>query len=113
MAGCASRFRFRTYRRLREPICRSRPEISPPPGYRIVDTFPSTTAAGGESGTVTVSLPAPPSLLRFRVVPEGAIAIGLAAFVDGAVALLFIGLAVFGARRLLIHPPSPDGRGQP
>lgn len=79
--------------------------ITPPPGYRIADAFPAVTADAAESRTVSAHLPAPPSLLRFRVVPEDRNAIGLAAIVDGALALVLIGLAVFGARRLL----SPAG----
>ena len=65
-------------------------EIHPPPGYRVVDSFPTR-----------LELPAPPSLLRFRVIPEAAAGVGLAALVDGGVALLLLGLAVFGAARLL------------
>lgn len=78
--------------------------ITPPPGYRIADAFPAVTAGGGESRTAEAHLPAPPSLLRFRRVPEGSFAIGLAGVVDGALALLLIGLAAFGARRLLARP---------
>ena len=79
-------------------------EITPPPGYRIVDAFPSGTSSETPGGALRVLTPAPPSFLRFRVVPEDAIGIGVAGFVDGVMALLFIGLAVFGARRLL-RPP--------
>jgi hypothetical protein len=80
--------------------------ITPPPGYRIADAFPAFTAEGGESRTVAADLPVPPSLLRFRLVPDDGIAIGLATVVDGALALLLIGLAAFGARRLLAPPPA-------
>lgn len=82
--------------------------ITPPPGYRIADAFPAFTAGGAEGGTLEAHLPAPPSLLRFRLVPEEGFAIGLATFVDGALALLLIGLGVFGARRLLA-PSRPAG----
>lgn len=75
--------------------------ITPPPGYRIAEAFPALTADGGEGGTLEAHLPAPPSFLRFRLVPGEGYAIGLATFVDGAVALLLIGLGAFGARRLL------------
>ena len=86
--------------------------ITPPPGYRIADAFPALTAGGAEGGTLEAHLPAPPSLLRFRLVPEGEFAMSLTTFVDGALALLLIGLGVFGARRLLA-PPRPAGAGSP
>ena len=86
--------------------------ITPPPGYRIADAFPAVTASGGEGRGVGAHLPAPPSLLRFRLVPEGSPGIGLAGFVDGALALLLIGLGAFGARRLLARP-GPDGTDPP
>ena len=87
-------------------------EITPPPGYRIVDAFPSGTSGKAAGGALHLLLPAPPSFLRFRVVPEDAIGIGLAGVVDGILAVLFIGLAVFGARRLL-GPSAPGGSGSP
>jgi len=74
--------------------------IAPPPGYRIAESFPAFTAGGPEGRTLEARLPAPPSLLRFRLVPEEGFAIGLATFVDGALALVLIGLGAFGARRL-------------
>ena len=86
--------------------------ITPPPGYRIADAFPAVAAGGGEDRTFEAHLPAPPSLLRFRLVPEDASAIGLATLVDGALAVLLIGLGVFGARRLLAPPP-PVGTSRP
>ena len=82
--------------------------ITPPPGYRIADAFPAFTARGAEGGTLEARLPAPPSLLRFRLVPEGGSAIGLTTFVDGVLALVLIGLGAFGARRLLA-PSRPAG----
>ena len=87
-------------------------EITPPPGYRIVDTFPAGAAARNDGRSVRLALPAPPSLLRFRVVAEDARGFGLAAAVDGAVALLLIGLAGFGVRRLF-RPEVPDAGGSP
>ncbi|MCY3746277.1 MAG: hypothetical protein OXH05_08580 [Acidobacteria bacterium] len=92
-----------------EPVFAAR--ITPPPGYRIADAFPALTA-DGEGVTLEAHLPAPPSLLRFRLVPEEGFAIGLATFVDGALALLLIGLGVFGARRLLAPSP-PAGTSPP
>lgn len=86
--------------------------ITPPPGYRIADAFPALTAGGAAGGTLEAHLPAPPSLLRFRLVPEGEFAISLTTFVDGALALLLIGLGVFGARRLLA-PSRPAGASSP
>ena len=86
--------------------------ISPPPGYRIADAFPALTADGAGGGTRGARLPAPPSLLRFRLVPEEEFAIGLATVVDGALALLLIGLGAFGARRLFGRPASA-GAGPP
>ena len=77
-----------------------------------MDAFPALTANGAESGTLEAHLPAPPSLLRFRLVPEQGSAIGLATFVDGALALVLIGLGVFGARRLLA-PSRPAGTSRP
>lgn len=78
--------------------------INPPPGYRVTDAFPAGAAT--ESGAVRLALPAPPSLLRFRVVAADAGGIGLPALVDGAVALLLVVLAGFGVRRLL-RPAAP------
>ena len=86
--------------------------ITPPPGYRIADAFPAVTARGGESRTLEAHLPAPPALLRLRLVPEGSFGIGLAGFVDGALALVLIGLAAIGARRLLARP-APAGTSPP
>lgn len=83
--------------------------ITLPPGYRIAEAFPALTAEGG---TLEAHLPAPPSLVRFRLAPGEGFAIGLATFVDGALALLLIGLGVFGARRLLA-PSSPAGTSLP
>ena len=86
--------------------------ITPPPGYRIVDAFPALTADSRAGGSLEAHLPAPPSLLRFRLMPEEGFAIGLVAIVDGVLALLLIGLGAFGARRLLA-PPHPPGTGAP
>jgi len=86
--------------------------ITPPPGYRIADAFPALTASGVAGGTLEAHLPAPPSLLRFRLVPDEGFAIGLVTFVDGALALLLIGLGAFGARRLLA-PSRPPGTSTP
>ena len=77
-----------------------------------MDAFPALTANGAESGTLEAHLPAPPSLLRFRLVPEQGSAIGLATIVDGALALLLIGLGAFGARRLF-GPPGSAGTSAP
>lgn len=82
-------------------------EISPPPGYRIADAFPVGTATDDETRAIRLALPAPPSLLRFRVLPADDRRIGLAALVDGAVALLLVALAGFGVRRLL-RPTVPE-----
>ena len=86
--------------------------ITPPPGYRVADAFPALRARGGGGGTLETRLPAPPSLLRFRLVPEEGSAIGLATIVDGALALLLIGLGAFGARRLF-GPPGSAGSSAP
>ena len=86
--------------------------ITPPPGYRIVDAFPALTADGREGGSLEAHLPAPPSLLRFRLMPEEGFAIGLVTFVDGFLALVLIGLGAFGARRLLA-PSRPPGTSPP
>ena len=86
--------------------------ITPPPGYRIVDAFPALTAGGRERGPLEAHLPAPPSFLRFRLMPEEGFAIGLVTIVDGFLALLLIGLGAFGARRLLA-PSRPPGTRPP
>lgn len=86
--------------------------ITPPPGYRLADAFPALTAGAAGGGTLEAHLPATPSLLRFRLVPGEGFAIGLANIVDGALALLLIGLGVFGARRLLA-PSRPAGTSPP
>ena len=84
-------------------------EISPPPGYRVVDAFPAGSGEEAGGATIRMLLPAPPSFLRFRVIPEDAMGLGLSGLVDGAVALLFLGLAGFGVRRLFGSPvPSRD-----
>ena len=83
-------------------------EITPPPGHRIVDLFPAGAAPEG-GGTVRLSLPAPPAMIRFRVVPAGAVDIGLALVVDGVVAVVLIGLAVVGTRRLRRAPAPHEG----
>ena len=84
--------------------------ITPPPGYRIADAFPALRGDGDGGGTLETHLPAPPSFLRFRLVPGEGTVIGLATFVDGAVALLLMGLGVFGARRLLAPSRSANPR---
>ena len=84
--------------------------VLPPPGYRVADAFPTLSVDDAESRSAGARLPAPPSLLRFRLLPEEGIALGAAQLVDGSLALLLIGLAVFGARRLF-RPADPSGAG--
>ncbi len=72
--------------------------IHPPPGYRVEDPFPARVEASGAG--VRVDLPAPPSLLRFRLVPEQSSGLGLTTVVDAAALILLLGLAVLGAVRL-------------
>ena len=78
-------------------------EITPPPGFRLAEVFP---APRGDSpdGVTRIATPAPPSLVRFRVVPEDASALGAAALVDGAALLLLLGLGGLGAFRLFRRP---------
>ena len=78
-------------------------EITPPAGYRIVDAFPAGTVAGN-GGALTVALPAPPSLLRFRVIPRGDREMGVSRFVDLAVGFFLLALAAVVTARLL-RPP--------
>ena len=78
-------------------------EITPPAGYRIVDAFPAGTVAGN-GGALTVALPAPPSLLRFRVIPHGDREMGVSRFVDLAVGFFLLALAAVVTARLL-RPP--------
>lgn len=73
--------------------------VRPPAGYRVVDPFPSRVEEG-EDGAVHLELPAPPSLLRFRVVPEGTRGFSAAAAADLVVALVLGALAAFGLARL-------------
>jgi len=73
--------------------------IHPPPGYRIQDPFPTRVEAEGAG--VRMSLPAPPSFLRFRLAPADARFPGLTALVDIAALAVFLGLALFGAFRLI------------
>jgi len=72
--------------------------IHPPPGYRVRDPFPTRVEAEGAG--VRMSLPAPPSFLRFRLAPADAWLPGPVALVEIAVLGLFLGLALFGAFRL-------------
>lgn len=78
-------------------------EVTPPPGFRLAEVFP---APRGDSpdGVTRIATPAPPSLVRFRVVPEGASALGAAALVDGAALLILLGLGGLGAFRLFRRP---------
>lgn len=78
-------------------------EITPPPGFRLAEVFP---APRGDSpdGVTRIATPAPPSLVRFRVVPEDTSAIGVAALVDGAALLILLGLGGLGAFRLFRRP---------
>ncbi len=76
--------------------------IRPPAGYRIEDPFP--TRVETEGAEARLNLPAPPSLLRFRLVPEDAPKLGLPAVVDAASLILLLGLAVLGAIRLRRAP---------
>ena len=78
-------------------------EITPPPGFRLAEVFP---APRGDSpdGVTRIATPAPPSLVRFRVVPEDASAIGAAALVDGAALLILLGLGGLGAFRMFRRP---------
>lgn len=73
--------------------------IQPPPGYRITDPFPSRVEAQPD-GSLRLALPAPPSLLRFRLAPEGSRAITTADLVDLLIGLLLGALAAFGLSRL-------------
>ena len=75
-------------------------EIGPPPGFRLADLFPSRVETL-EGGGVRIALPAPPALLRFRLIPEDSAALTLPALVDAATVLLLVALAGFGAVRLL------------
>lgn len=76
-----------------------RATITPPIGYRIADPFPARAGPENSGGEIAMALPAPPSLLRFRVIPDGASGFGLPVIVDGIVVLLLLGLAAFGALR--------------
>ena len=78
-------------------------EITPPPGFRLAEVFP---APRGDSpdGVTRIETPAPPSLVRFRVVPEDASVFGAAALVDGAALLILLGLGGLGAFRLFRRP---------
>ena len=78
--------------------------IHPPPGFRITDPFPSRVEAQSD-GSLRLDLPAPPSLLRFRLVPEGAGGITAAQLADLLIALLLGALAAFGLSRLW-RPPA-------
>lgn len=75
-------------------------EITPPPGYRIVDAFPARAGPAQEDGAVRLRLPAPPSLLRFRVIAAEASGLGLPALVDGVLGVVLLALAVVGFARL-------------
>lgn len=83
-------------------------ELTPPPGRRIVDLFPRPRETSG--GVVRVSVPAPPSLLRFRLVPADASGFGLAALVDGLALTILLGLGGLGAFRLFLSRPPDEGR---
>ena len=83
-------------------------ELTPPPGYRIVDLFPRARETLG--GVARVRTPAPPSLLRFRLVPADASGFGLAALVDGVALSILLGLAGLGAFRLFRSGPPDAGR---
>ena len=79
--------------------------IHPPPGFRITDPFPSRVEAQSD-GSLRLDLPAPPSLIRFRLAPEGAGGITAAQLADLLIGLLLGALAVFGLSRL--RRPSPE-----
>lgn len=82
--------------------------LTPPPGYRIVDLFPRPRGTSG--GVTRVSVPAPPSLLRFRLVPADASGFGLATLVDGLALAVLLGLGGLGAFRLFRSGPRDEGR---
>lgn len=83
-------------------------ELTPPPGQRFADLFP---APRGTSGGVTrVFVPAPPSLIRFRLVPADASGWGLATLVDAAALSLLLGLGGVGAFRLFRSGAKEDAR---
>ncbi len=67
--------------------------IHAPAGYRVEDPFPTR-----------LDLPAPPSFLRFRVVPDDAPALTLARAVDFATLAALLALAGFGAFRATRSP---------
>lgn len=73
-------------------------ELTPPPGQRFADLFPAPRETSG--GVTRVSVPAPPSLIRFRLVPADARGWGLATLVDAAALSLLLGLGGLGAFRL-------------
>ena len=83
-------------------------ELTPPPGYRIVDLFPRPRETA--AGVTRLSVPAPPSLLRFRLVPADAPGFGLAALVDGLALTILLGLGGLGAFRLFRSGPPDGGR---
>ncbi len=78
--------------------------IHPPPGYRLVDPFPSRIEEL-EGGTLRLELPAPPSLVRFRVVATDSRRLTAAQFADLAVGLALAALAGFGFVRLRRQAP--------
>lgn len=81
-------------------------ELTPPPGHRIVDLFPRPRGTSG--GVTRLSVPAPPSLLRFRLVPADASGFGLATLVDGLALTILLGLGGLGAFRLFRSRPPED-----
>lgn len=83
-------------------------ELTPPPGYRIVDLFPRASETAGEVARLRV--PAPPSLIRFRLVRAGASGFGLAALVDGVALSILLALGGLGAFRLFRSRPPEERR---
>lgn len=83
-------------------------ELTPPPGYRMVDLFPRASETAGEVARLRV--PAPPSLIRFRLVRAGASGFGLAALVDGVALSILLALGGLGAFRLFRSRPPEERR---
>lgn len=73
------------------------------PGARIMEAFPTTfVSQPREDGSVLLEgeLPVLPSVLRLRLDREGGMAVRPVRLLDGAVAALFLALALFGGLRL-------------
>lgn len=75
-------------------------ELRLPPGWAVLEGFPTGLAATGEPGVYRVELPVIPAVLSFRARADGTWRPGLAFVLDGVAVAFLLAFALVGFRHL-------------